>query len=129
MSAVPSWGGTINVQRNVVLQASGNPNSGSTEDLVQEFMTHKALESSPCSQLMQNTQKLYCSPYYQVFFKAYRRECDDGIPYRISVTPLVVSPELLEPRPRTINRMTIVVLVVHNLVVLDSNLGQVTSLL
>jgi len=45
MSAVPSWCGTIKVQRNVVLQESGNPNSGNTEDLVQKFMTPKVLES------------------------------------------------------------------------------------
>jgi hypothetical protein len=72
-------GGTTNVRHNVVLQ----PNGGSTEDLVKKFTTHKVLESTRCSQLRQNTQKLYCSPYYHVFCKAYWRECDVGIPYRI----------------------------------------------
>lgn len=61
MSAVPSWGGTTNVQCIVVLQESGNPNSGSTEDLVQKLRMRKVLQNTRCSQLMPNTQKLYCS--------------------------------------------------------------------
>jgi hypothetical protein len=70
---------------------------------------------------MQNTQKLYCSLYYYAFFKTYRKEGDVGFPYRIPEHPS----SLLPNDEQNDHRGT----AVHNLEVLDSNLGQVTSLL
>jgi hypothetical protein len=125
MSAVPSWGGTTNVQRNVVLQESGNPNRGSAENLV----TRKVLESIRCSQLMQNTLKTIL----QSLLSGVLQDTSEGmrsrnsVPYscntlrRFSRTTGIQASHDEQNDHRGI--------VVHNLEVLDLNLGQVTSLL
>lgn len=123
MSALPAWGGTTTVQCIVVLLESGNPNSGSAEDLVQRLMMRKVLQNTRCLRLMPNIQKLYCSFARHIGGNAtseFRTVFLNTLCLFSRTTGIQAShDEQNDHRGR----------VVHNLEVLDSNLGQVTSLL
>ena len=88
----------------------------------------KVLQNTRCSQLMLNTQKLYSSPYYQVFCKhiggkatsEFRTVFLNTLRRFSRTNGIQASHEEQNDHCGT---------VVHNLEVLDSNLGQVTSLL